>query len=168
MIDLAGAFRGILEPIIGRVQHARAMYARIGQIMVSEFKKNIETGRPPQWPQSKAALKRHGTTLRLTGRLMNSYASNPSDGGVSVGPTAPYAVFLANGVTRYPRSETFMRERIGRGIHRGRFKASAPASRRTGHGFTFREYSFGPWDLFYLPQDAMERIKGEVAAEVTR
>jgi hypothetical protein len=142
------------------------MYAVIGEIMFSEFKKNIETGRPPQWPISKAATKRHGQTLIVKGNaggLMGSYVANASDDGVEVGPTVPYAIFLANGVTRYPRSEIFQRARIGRGIHRGRFKPGTVK----GRGFTYRQYSFGPWDLFYLPQDAMDRIKQVVVDEVT-
>ncbi len=168
MASLTEQLNSFIENRIGKWQHLRRMYATIGQILVSEFKKNIETGRPPQWPVSKAAIKRHGQTLRRTGFLMRSYVFNESDTGVEVGPTAPYGKFLYYGVNRVPRSETFVRPRISRGIHKGRFRRFGSATPSQRRGFTFRAYSFGPWDLFYLPPEAIERIKNEAIKELPK
>ncbi len=163
-MDLNQQLNRIVEAIVGKMEHGRKMYAAIGQILVGEFKKNIETGRPPQWPMSKAAIRRHGQPLRRTGFLMRSNVFNATDTGVIAGPTAFYAGFLYRGVTRPERSELIVRNRISRGRHKGRFKRGTTR----GQGFTFRQYSFGPWNLFYLPPDAIGRIKEEAVRGVTQ
>lgn len=94
----------------------------------------------PWKPRKKETKKSAGKNILIgIGRLRGSIRKI-SQGGlkVSIGSTdVPYARIHNYGgtITRHARSETFLRNRITRGIRKGKFKRGTTA----GKGFTFKK-----------------------------
>lgn len=92
-------------------------------------------------PWKKRKSKGRGSVGRAilvqSGRLRNSIRGDIRGTDVSFSTDVPYAQVHNSGgrITRYARSETFVRKRIVRGPNKGRFKKGKAA----GQGFTFRE-----------------------------
>lgn len=80
--------------------------------------------------------KQNRAILVQSGRLRNSIRGTVSGTDVTFGSDVPYAAVHNNGgtITRYARSETFVRRRISKGKRKGQFKKGTDA----GRGITFK------------------------------